>query len=278
MLQRHNFFFDYRDQQIPFHVWSHLESGQKPTTVILLGTGQTGRLPYWVARAAQPGTLVVQGSPHWKSHPSAEDIYDFMHGYTAAALRSVQQEFALDRIQLIAESQAAPSAVVAACTMPGLIHNVVLIAPLGFCAQSLGDTPEARLRMLQRRAFRSMFQLPQSPLHDPRNFYAGVMILRAIFAEAERGASRRKYAQGLSYDMREDCRELLALQRKTGAHCTVLLGKRDRLFPADEVTDVIKSAGLDELRVHILPDMTHSSLATRGGWRALHTALELARS
>lgn len=278
MLQKHVFSFAYQDQQIPFYAWSHLESNQPPTTVVFLGTGQTGRIPYWVARAATPGTVVVQGAPHWKSHPSGHDLYDFMHAFTAAALQSARQLFGLKRLHVVAESQAAPGAVVAACKQPELIHNVVLIAPNGFLADRLGNSPEARLRALRRRAVKSMLQLPQSPLHDPRNLYAGLMIMRAMLAEAERGASRRKYAQGLSYDMREDCRKLLALQKKTGAHCTVLLGTRDRLFPAHEVADAIKTAGLADLIVQILPDMTHSSLATRGGRQALQTALKLARS
>lgn len=278
MLQKHDFSFDYQGQQIAFYAWSNIEPEQRPTTVVFLGTGQVGRLPYWVARSSTPGTIVVQGAPHWKSHPSGHDLYDFMHVFSMASLRAIQEEFAVTHLHVVAESQATPGAVSAASALPELVRNVVLVAPLGFSADILGNSPEARFRKLRRRAMRSMLQLPQSPLHDPRNLYAGLMILKGVLAETERGASRRKYAQGLSYDMREDCRKLLAVQRKTGAKCFILLGLRDRLFPAHEVSEVIKTAGLTDLEVRILPDMTHSSLATRGGRQALQTALKLARS
>lgn len=278
MVKRYRCIFVYQQQQVPFFVWANMSDAEPPSTMVLLGTGQTGRLPYWVARATQPGTVVVPGAPHWLAHPSAEDLYDFMEAYTLAAVQSVRQLFGAQRVHMVAESQAAPAAIVAARKLPDVVHNVVLIAPLGFLAEAWGGTQEARLRTLHRRALKSMLQLPQSPLHDPRNLYAGLMILRAMLSESERGASWRKYAKGLAYDVRQDCQKLLAAQQQTGARCMVVAGDRDCLFPATEIMQVIAKAGLDGVAVHVLPAMTHSSLATRGGRQALRTAVELAKS
>lgn len=276
-LQRHSGIFLYAGKSIPFHFWSHTARGHAPDTIIFLGTAQVGRLPKWAAAAA-PGTVVVEGAPHWQAHPSARDLYEFMYGYTEAAFKAIVTDMGISSPHLIAQSQAAPGVVRLGLEHPDSVGNIVLLAPLGFAAQVFGGTPEERYRTLVRRARRSLLQKTQLPFHDPRNLYAGYKIASAILRESERGASRRKYAKGLSYDMLEDCRALTKLQAKKGMTCSLLLGEKDKIFTAHEIPPLVDGAGITGMNVHILPGVSHLTLAVRAGRNVIRAALDLVRS
>jgi pimeloyl-ACP methyl ester carboxylesterase len=269
--------FQYSGKSITFQFWSHLHEGTAPDTIIFLGTGQSGRIAQWAAKASPSGIVVVEGAPHWQAHPSAHDLYDFMYAYTLTAFRAVLNEFSIASAHLVAHSQAAPGVVGLGTTYPDEVRNIALIAPLGFAATIFGNTPEARVRTFMRRATRTLFQLSQSPLYDPRNMYAGFMILRAILKESERGASKRKYATGLAYDMREDCRSLVELQTKKGETVTLLLGDKDKMFTVKEIRSLIKAADIKDLHIHILPGVSHLSLGVRGGRKVVKAAADIVR-
>jgi pimeloyl-ACP methyl ester carboxylesterase len=236
--------FRYTSKTISFNYWSHLQSGEIPDTLVFLGTGQMGRIARWAAQAAPSGVIVVEGAPHWHAHPSGEDLYDFVYGFTVTAVKTVFNEFSLTSAHFIAQSQAAPGVVRLGNNHPGEVNNIVLISPLGFAATVFGDTPEERMRTLIRRARRTSLQLSQSPLYDIRNMYVGYMMLRAILLESEHGASKRKYATGLSYDMRDDLRALVEGQSKKGKAVTVLLGSKDKVFTASEIRPLVEKAGI----------------------------------
>lgn len=276
-IERHTGLFAYANKVIPFTYWSHLQDDEAPDTVIFLGTGQTGRIARWAAQVSPPGTIIVEGAPHWHAHPSANDLYDFMYAYTLAAFRIVQKKFSITSAHLIAQSQAAPGAVKLGNEYPQQVGNIVLLAPLGFAATIFGDTVEERVRTLIRRAKQTFFQLQQSPFYDPRNFYVGYMILRAILQESERGASRRKYGTGLSYDMLEDFRALVERHTKHSKTVTLLLGDKDKVFTAKEIRPLVEAAGIKDAKIHILPGVSHLSLGVRGSKKVLSAAVATVR-
>ena len=278
VIRRHIRSFKYADKTISFDYWSNIQNDEAPDTIIFLGTGQTGRIAQWVTHATPSGVVVVEGAPHWHAHQSGEDIYDFMYAFTLAALRAVLDEFSLSSAHLIAQSQAAPGVVRLGNNFTEEVDNIVLMAPLGFAVTIFGDTPEARARTLMRRAGRTFLQLSQSPLYDPRNIYIGLTLLRAILSESERGASKRKYGTGLSYDMREDCRSLVGRQAKRGKTVALLLGGKDKVFTVKEILPLIEAAGIKGLKIHTLPGASHLSLAVHGGKKVLKTAVDIVRS
>lgn len=277
-VKRHCSAFQYADKTISFNYWSRAQNGKNPDTIVFLGTGQSGRIAQWAAQMAPLGVIVVEGAPHWHADPSAEDLYDFMYAYTLAAFRAALNEFLISSVHLVAQSQAAPGVVRLGNNFPHQVNNIVLLAPLGFAATIFGNTPEARARTLMRRAGRTFFQLSQSPFYDPRNFYIGFMILRAIILESERGASKRKYGTGLSYDMREDCRMFVERQAKRGKIVILLLGDKDRIFMPQEIRPLVEAANIKGLKIHVLPGISHLSLAVRGGKKVLKAAVDLLRT
>jgi pimeloyl-ACP methyl ester carboxylesterase len=273
-VKRHIGSFRYSGQTIPFKYWSHLHSGEVPDAIVFLGTGQTGYIAKWAAEAASSGVIVVEGAPHWHAHSSGEDIPDFVYGFTRAAVSAVFKEFAITSAHLIAQSQAAPAIVRLGKDYPDKVNNIVLISPLGFVANIFGNTPEERVRTLIHRARRTLLQLSQSPFYDPRNIYVGFMMLRAILLESERGASQRKYATGLSYDVRDDLRILVERQADQGKTVSLLIGGRDKVFTASEILPLVEAAAINGLQTQVLPGVSHLSLGVRGAKKVLRTALD----
>lgn len=274
---RHTGHFRYEGSDLPFHFWSHLQDGQTPDTIIFLGTGQTKLIAKWAAQASPTGTVVVEGAPHWHAHPSAHDIYDFMYGFTRAAFLQVCAAFRLTLAHVVAQSQAAPGVVRLGSEYGPRVGNVVLLAPLGFAATIFGATPRQRMRTLILRGARTFLQPSQSPLYDPRNLYVGLMLLRAFLLESERGASTRKYAAGLAYDMRADCRRLLHAHEPVGKTVTMLLGEQDKVFTVHEIQPLVAEAGLESLAIEVLPGVSHLSLAVRSARQVLQKAVAVAR-
>ena len=277
-VKRHSGVFNYNGRPIRFQFWSRLEPNQTPDTIIFLGTLQTGRIAKWATQKTPAGTIVVEGARHWNAHPNADDLYDFMYGYTLAAFQAVSHEFSLASAHIVAQSQAAPGAVLLGKNYGGNINNIVLLAPLGFAATIFGSTPRQRVSILLRRIGRTLLQPSQLPIYDPRNLYIGLIILRGILRESNLKASPRKYAKGLAYDMREDCRVLVERQTKNGNTVTILLGSQDKLFTTSEIPLIIKEAGIQNLKIHILPGVSHLSLAVRKGKKVLHSAVAVARN
>src|SRR5688572_9566873 len=99
--------FRYGGKEISFSFWLTPEDTIHPDIAIFLGAGQVGSIPRWVARSAGPGVVVVDGLPHWESHPSGHDTAQFATAYIQRAFEAIQKEFGLRELNVIAESQAA---------------------------------------------------------------------------------------------------------------------------------------------------------------------------
>ncbi len=277
ILHKHAGIFNYHQKAIPFHYWSHLsDQSSSIDTVIFLGSGQTGKITQWVAKNAPIGTAIVEGLPHKEADRSAYDLKEFARDYTITALFLVLKRYELSTINIVAESQAAPGVIWASLDHPDKVKNVALIAPLGFTADMLGESPRQRLRELKKRAFLSTMQRAQSPLYDWRNAYLSVLMLYVVMFDARWKVSGQKYAIGASHDIREDCRELSIILHRQGNKLVFVLGTRDRLFPAHEVTASINKAKIRYTTVALLK-ASHASLAIRNGRSILRQALELIR-
>jgi hypothetical protein len=277
-LTKHTGRFPYGGKDISFDFWVHARAGATPDTVVFLGTGQNGRIPKWVAEASPSGVVVIGGAPHWIAHPSAHDLHDFMCDFSRVSYEAALAACGMDSAHVVAHSQAAPGAVRLAVDRPQMVRNLALISPLGFGASTFGNTPLERFRNLQKRSLASLLQIAQSPLYDWRNLYAGVMILRAILSEAERGASTRKYSSGLSYDILEDCRDLLKVQKQAKTTTTLVLCGKDKIFTPKEILNTLKMAQITDMKHLTLPKVSHSMLAIRGGRDALLTAVKAVRA
>lgn len=278
LLEKHTAIFNYQEQAITFRYWTHTSSLFQIDTVIFLGTGQMGKIPKWVATLAPPGVAVIEGLPHWKADPSGRDLKRFSEAYTLSAFKTVLANHRLDAAHVIGVSQAAPGVLWMAVTLPALIRNVSLVEPLGLTKRVFGTTDTARLRTLKKRALRSMLQFRQSPFYSPRNLYALLLLLRVRLLETERGASDRKYAEGLSHDMLEECRQILKQQLSKHARFLMFLGGKDVIFPYSEVNAALDEAGLKHIKVIILPKTAHTSFTARQDKAALRRIVTTTRS
>jgi pimeloyl-ACP methyl ester carboxylesterase len=275
---RHAGILHYKEQVISYHYWVHAYANGTIDTVIFLGTGQTGKIPAWVATLAPTGVAVIEGMPHWKAHPSGNDLKDFSNAYTLNALNKLLHKFSLQDIHLIAVSQGVPGAVWAAAKIPEHVKNIGLVVPLGFTAHIFGDSDTARVRELKKRAIRSLLHVKRFPLFSIRNFYAFSVLLQARFAETERGASDRKYAEGLSHDITKTCRRIIEQQHARQTHLTIFLGETDPIFPPKEVKTALRKAKLEKARVRILPGLGHASFTAKHEKKALGSIVADVRS
>lgn len=268
--------FLYSQKEIPFHYWSRSDPTEHIDTVIFLGTSQVGRIAKWVAGNAPTGTVVVEGLPHKEADRSARDLKEFARSYTNTAFQSVRKTFNVSSVHIIAESQAAPGVIWAALDQIAYVRNVALIAPLGFTAHILGETPRKRLTELKKRGIRSSLQFAQSPLYDLRNIYLSLVLLHVMLFDAQWKVSGQKYAVGASHDLREDCQRLTNLLRQQGNSLTFILGKKDKLFPPSEILASLKGAGIKSAIVTL--KTSHASLAIHDGKHILATAVKAVRS
>ncbi len=266
---RHMGVFEYDHKKISFYFWSDVDNAGTVDTIIFMGSAQNGKIPKWVAQAAPAGTVVVDGMPHWHPRPTAEDLGRFTQEYSVAAFKAVLQWFGLSSANIIGLSQATVGLVWLANILPALVRNVGIVAPLGLTAAALGKTPELRLKELKKRTLRTYMQFSQTPLHDPRILYMQLMLLRAILSETEKGATNKKYALGLSYDLLEDCRAVAAERHARGFSCTVFLAEKDKIFPPHEVQASLKRANVSHISTVVLPAISHPSLVSRSNRRAL---------
>ena len=278
LLEKHTAIFNYREQAITFRYWTHTDSLSRIDTVIFLGTGQMGKIPKWVAASAPPGVSVVEGLPHWKADPSGRDLKKFSEAYTLSAFKTVLADHDLNAANIIAISQAVPGVLWMAVILSAKIRNISLVEPLGLTKHVFGTTDAARLHALKKRAFRSMMQLRQSPFYNPRNLYAFLLLLRARFLEAERGASDRKYAEGLSHDLLAECRQIIKQQADRHAHFFVFAGGKDVIFPHSEIRSALNAADLKQIEIITLPETSHTSFTARHDQAALRQIVAATRS
>ena len=271
--------FAYKGKDVNFSYWlTRTKNNDKPDTVLFLGAGQVKSIPKMVAHQAGAGVVVVDGLPHWHADPSADDIEAYSVNYVKLALLQILDQFGVKSMHIMAESQAAPSVLNVVQAFPKKIGNVVLIRPLGFSVRAFGATESQKMKTFKKRILKSFLQLPQSFLHDPKNIIVGLTLIRAMSSEKTLKALVKKYAFGISYDALEDCKQVLQIQNTKNALFSIILGQKDKMFPANEIIGSLKSYNLHALDIVIVPGATHSSLAVRGSIQTLRSAVDKART
>lgn len=271
-MKKHEASFAYQHKKIPFYFWEHKAANRPTDTIIFLGTGQVGKIPYWVAKAAPPGVIVVEGLPHWHSSPDAEDLLLFTQSYTRHAFEAASKVCGSSKVNVIAQSQAAPGVTwLANYFSKKIIHDVALILPMGLNTQSLGTTAEERYQELKRRSAKTILHPEQLGL---RNIYAGAMLAKIILAGMRDGSTKRKYSRGISQDV---VSELHSLQKGASHKITLFLGAEDILFPTHEIERALKSASITNVAIVVMPRKSHTSLTTKRSQQLVKQAVETVR-
>jgi hypothetical protein len=269
--------FMYHAKQIVFRFWWHAEPGDDPDTILFLGTGQVGKTAKWVAAAVPAGVVVVEGLPHWHSHASAHDLVDFSNIYTKYAYEAVLEKFKRSRMHVVSESQAAPGVMWLINQVPEKISNAAFILPMGLNAGYFGNTDRERRRILGQRSLQTLLQPEQSPLHDVRNLYIATMLVRVNSRGLLNGSTLKKYTHGIAQDMLDEFRLLVGNAAQYNRHVSLLLGGKDKIFPAHEIKTALGMRLLDRIHIYDFPNVTHGSLAVRGSKPLLDCAVKAVR-
>lgn len=270
-MKKHDAFFNYRDKQIPFSFWVN-RGNTHPDTIIFLGTGQIKRIPYWVAKAAPAGVVVVEGLPHWHSDPNAEDIVTFTQEYTRSAFLTILKMYAQNNMNIIAQSQAAPGVLWLANELSEKVGNVALILPMGLNTEHLGNTNEQRYNELKKRSAKSLFHPEQLEL---KNIYAGLILAKIIARGYSDGSTKRKYTKGVSYSALNELADMLKNNRRS---VYLFLGEDDILFPVSEVRSSLHKAMITAVNIEVVPKKSHTSLTTRQSVRMIARAIHAVRN
>ena len=269
-MKKHNAFFNYHNKRIPFSFWTN-SVNRRPDTIIFLGTGQIKRIPYWVAKAAPAGTVVVEGLPHWHSKPDAEDIVTFTQQYTKYAFLTILKIYSQKKMNVIAQSQAAPGVLWLANRLQQEVGNIALVLPMGLNTEHLGNTNEERYEELKRRSLKSLFHPEQLQL---KNIYAGLLLAKIIIRGHKDGSTKRKYTKGVSHSAMNEL--TVALENDTRI-ISLFLGEDDALFPVAEIQRSLTDAKIIQIDVRIFPKKAHTSLTTRQSTKIVKQAVQIVR-
>lgn len=267
-MKKHTAIFVYQDKKIPFSFWAN-PGDTRPDTIIFLGTGQIKRIPYWVAKAAPTGVVVVEGLPHWHSDPTAEDIVTFTQEYTKSAFTTILSLYGQPKMHVAAQSQAAPGVLWLANHLSEKVGNVALVLPMGLNTKHLGATNEERYNELKRRSFKSLFHPEQL---EPKNIYAGLVLANIIIRGHKDGSTKRKYTKGISHCALGELAKALKTHK-----VSVFLGGDDALFPAAEVQHSLAEENMANIHLEIIPKKAHTSLTTKQSTHMVAQAVRAVR-
>ncbi len=274
-LQRYTAVMDFHGVAIPYAYWVHMENGTTPDTIVFLGTAQINKIPMWVANQCPPGTVVVQGFPHWLTKPDASDLGEAMLAHAKHALETITRRFQASRMHLVAESQAAPCIAWLASQLPQSTGNTCMIMPLGLNAAAYGNSSTKAFKQLISRSVRSTLQFEQSPLHDKRNVYIVYTVAKMVLGGCFDGSTTKKYTFGIMQDMSTWLASLIASQPHKRIY--VILGGKDRIFPAKELEATLSQPQFAPVKQIFFPEASHSSMAIRSSKPLLEAAITSVR-
>lgn len=267
-MKMHKFDFSYRygEQDIPYSVWLS-EGTQTIKTILFLGLAQLGHVAEHVASICPPGIAIVEGASHWNAADDGHDVPAYVSNYAYCSLQRVIDEFELGEVDIIAESQAAASIVIALAHSDYIenVRNIVLVQPHGLNRSAFGADPDAMIHELRRRTLRNARHQVRPLLTDKSLRTSHRQLLK--YANLNDPASRARYVAGLDYGTVDDLR-VVASSHRTRIVC----GEKDELFPPSEITDNLRANDI-YVDVSIVPGVPHSPLGTRLGQRLLAEAL-----
>lgn len=264
-MTKSSYSFKYGSIRIPYDVWQ-TDPDTAPKAILFLGAGQVGLLAQWVAEHCPPGTLIVQGMPHWLV--SDVDIVNFAYTYIEKIVGKLVPVHNLSKVNILAESQAAAAVtyVFANSHYKTLLNGFVLIQPLGLNPTAYTKTSKPLTIFAKRTAQNLKSQLPQFMFesrlrHNARQLSRVVNFRNPIL--------RAHYESGLKSNLAPD---LLTIHRD-GHRVAIVCGSKDALFPPSEIADTLQTYRLN-VPLFQLPTVPHSPLATRYGIWLLESAFE----
>jgi len=264
-----DFVYAYGAKRIPYSVW-YTSTLETVKTVIFLGTVQVGKLAEWVVADSPPGTVVIEGAPHWHAKDDGSDMHQYMYDFTEDAFVNVVKTFSLNRseqVNVIADSQASPAIIRLFLTKRYKPYRraLVLLQPLGLNRSAYpGESTERLENFKNRIAANARHQLlpifTDSRLRHNHRTLLKTVGIRNAKAEGQ-------YSSGLACDSTNDLRHLYA----TNKDIIIICGEQDKLFPPNEIRDTLRKhdIGID---IQLVPRVPHSPLATKYGQRLLTKA------
>lgn len=251
-----------------FYVWSH-ERPAKIRTILFLGTVQIGKIPKHVSELCPSDTIVVQGAPHWKTTPGVGDIPTFMYEYTEQAFRFVRAKFShAQKLQIIAESQAAPGALWLASHRPRQTDRLAILQPLGFNSHVFNGSPRDRIKKLVDRV-RKNFELQLDTITKDRHLVITYLAVVGInVADTLVRRSVYHYKNALEYDALNDYAQV-------ADRATLIVGSLDQLFPYREILRSIEKRGIKDPRIITIDGVAHAPLGSVTGSKLLKRAFEV---
>lgn len=261
------FSYDYNESPIPCVIWdSCIDS--TPRLLVFLGTVQTGKLAEWTLEACPPGTIVVEGAPHWLAQADGSDIPEFMFAYTLAVFDYISRHYTIKTLNVIAESQGVPGALKLFLDKAARKHlgKLVLLQPLGFNGDYMGSTDDQRIRAFKRRIGRNMLFQIGALATDKKLRHNHRGLLRNHEVRGKKG--RAQYASGLRHSALIDLKELT----QASTDITIICGDRDQLFVPNEIRQAFQETEI-RLPIQVVKGVPHSPLATHLGLKLLKRAL-----
>ena len=232
-------------------------------TILLLGSGQVDHVFHRVAQLCLPHIAVVQGAPHWLI--TEDNANDFMATFVKQALDYLLTH-TQNQLHIIAESQAAPPTIFY-CAQPEYaprLRQLTLIQPLGL-THNYYQSRRRAITLFWRRVLKNMLHHFGSLLTDKymRRNYRTVM-KRVDLANT---TIQHQFTHGLSVNSFTELQQIHHHNRHI-----IISGKHDALFPPHIIKQNLTKYQLP-ISLTTVPQVAHSSLATRQGHRLLTIAL-----
>lgn len=269
-LEQTTYTYRYNNTNISYTIWATKGEGNIVETVIFLGTIQIDNLVKWVAESCPPGTIVVQGVPHWLAQSDGSDIPEYMFHFTKCVLDALLKDFSLTRAHIIAESQAVPG-ILKLFTWKRYTHyakKITLLQPLGLNTAAYQGAEELRIKVFRRRIIANLLHQFPTLMFDRRLRYNHRLANKMVGIALRNPKARAQYSSGLSYDAMSHLRHLASLHKDV----VIICGANDKIFPAAEIRAALIENKIT-IPVHAIKGAPHSPLATRYGRRLLTAAL-----
>lgn len=258
----------YNGQSITFVAWANHTNGPV-VSVLFLGTLQVAKLPRWVAESCPPGTVVVQGLPHWYARDDGSDMPEFSVNFIRCAFDALINQHDFDKVNVIAESQAVPGVtkLLARPKYQPHLKQLILLQPLGLNSQAFAGSLDQRISVFQKRINANLVQQLGPLLTDRRLRYNHRLLFKSV--NLRNAKDRAQYGSGLTYNAIPDLQQLY----KVNPNIRIICGAKDKLFVPAEIQESLRAAQL-QIAVTTVSGVPHMPLATRLGRRLLHGCFE----
>lgn len=258
----------YAGKTISYSIW-HTGLSGRVDTVVFLGTVQIGKLPEWAAEYCPPGTVIVQGAPHWHAKDDGSDMPAYMFDFTRSVFQAVIDTFQIHTVDIIADSQAAPAVLQLFCQKPFAhhLHKLALLQPLGFNQSSFVGSDLDSITEFKRRILKNAYRQVPALLTDKRLRHNHRLLSKKVRFNDEK--ARAQYGSGLAHDATPHLEKLLRISPDVRIVC----GENDAIFPAGELRTTLQDRGID-VGVTVVKGVPHSPLGTIYGRRLLNAAFD----